>query len=42
MVAHWLGPVLSVFTGGIGTILVVIAVALVWPEIRRYGRLTEG
>ena len=41
MVAHWLGPVLSVVTGGLGTILVVLAVALIWPEIRRYGRLTE-
>lgn len=39
MVAHWLGPVLSVVTGGIGTILVVIAVALLWPEVRRHGRL---
>ncbi len=48
-VAHWLGPaignsiitgaMLSVVTGGVGTILVVIAVAWVWPEIRKYGRL---
>ncbi len=50
-VAHWLGPamgntiamgaMLSVVTGGIGTILVVGAVAWLWPEIRKYGRL-EG
>jgi type IV secretory pathway VirB2 component (pilin) len=39
VVAHWLGPVLAVVTGGAGTILVVIAVALIWPEIRRHGRL---
>ena len=39
MVAHWLGPVFSVVTGGVGTILVVVAVALVWPEVRRHGRL---
>jgi MFS family permease len=39
LVANWLGPVFSVVSGGIGTILVVIAVALFWPEIRRYGRL---
>ena len=39
LVAHWLGPVTSVISGGIGTILVVIAVATIWPEIRRYGRL---
>jgi MFS family permease len=48
-VAHWFGPALgqslatgaliSVVSGGIGTILVVIAVALVWPQIRKYGRL---
>jgi MFS family permease len=38
-VAHWLGPVFSVVSGGVGTILVVVAVALIWPEIRKYGRL---
>jgi MFS family permease len=38
-VAQWLGPVFSVVSGGVGTILVVIAVAIVWPEIRKYGRL---
>ena len=38
-VAAWLGPVFSVVSGGVGTILVVIAVALIWPEIRKYGRL---
>jgi MFS family permease len=38
-VANWFGPVFSVVSGGVGTILVVIAVALIWPEIRRYGRL---
>src|ERR1043166_4334531 len=37
VVAHWLGPVLSVVTGGVGTILVVAVVALIWPEIRKYG-----
>jgi MFS family permease len=39
LVAHWFGPVFSVVSGGVGTILVVIAVALIWPEIRKYGRL---
>jgi MFS family permease len=48
-VAHWFGPMMgnaiatgalvSVVSGGVGTILVVAAVALLWPEIRRYGRL---
>ncbi len=41
-VAYLVGPVFSVVSGGIGTILVVIAVALIWPEIRRYGRLEGG
>ncbi|HYG21532.1 MAG TPA: MFS transporter [Verrucomicrobiae bacterium] len=49
MVAHFLGPVvgnsiatgtiIAVVTGGVGTILAVIAVAWIWPELRRYGRL---
>jgi MFS family permease len=48
-VAHLLGPaigntiavgaMLSVVTGGIGTIAVVGVIAWLWPEIRRYGRL---
>jgi len=48
-VAHWFGPaigntvatgaMISVVSGGVGTILVVLAVALVWPQIRKYGRL---
>jgi len=42
VVAHWFGPVFSVASGGIGTLLVVIAVALIWPEIRKYGRLDAG
>jgi len=33
------GPVLSVIAGGIGTILVVIAVGLKWPEVRQIGSL---
>lgn len=41
-VAQWLGPVFAVVSGGIGTILVVIAVALIWPEIRKYGRLDDS
>ena len=48
-VAQWFGPslgntvamgsIISVVSGGIGTILVVAAVALIWPQIRKYGRL---
>ncbi|HKD75794.1 MAG TPA: MFS transporter, partial [Ktedonobacterales bacterium] len=36
-----LTPTLSVIGGGIGTIVVVIAVALIWPQIRRLGLLIE-
>jgi MFS family permease len=42
LVAHLVTPVFSVVSGGVGTILVVIAVALLWPEIRKYGRLDAG
>ena len=34
------GPVASVVAGGIGTILVVAAVALRWPQVSAIGRLT--
>jgi MFS family permease len=33
------GPVFSVVAGGIGTIAVVGGVALIWPELRKFGRL---
>jgi MFS family permease len=39
LVAHLTNPIFSVVSGGIGTIVVVIAIALIWPEIRKYGRL---
>ncbi len=38
-VAALIGPVGSVVTGGIGTLVVVGAVALLWPELRRLARL---
>ncbi len=34
------GPTISVVSGGMGTLVVVGMVALLWPELRRYGRLT--
>ena len=39
--AQLFGPVASVVGGGIGTILVVLVVALAWPGIRRLGSLHE-
>ncbi len=35
LAASLFGPVLAVVGGGIGTIAVVLAVAIVWPEIRK-------
>lgn len=35
VVAAWLGPIFAVVSGGIGTILVVFAIARVFPELRR-------
>jgi len=37
--ANTMGTILSVTLGGLGTVIVVLAVAWVWPEIRRYGKL---
>ena len=38
-VAQYTTPKFAVVSGGIGTIVVVIIVAMLWPEIRKYGRL---
>jgi MFS family permease len=39
LVAGLFGPVFSVVSGGIGTLIVVGGVARGWPELRRYGAL---
>ncbi|QSJ19722.1 MFS transporter [Nostoc sp. UHCC 0702] len=41
LTAALFGPVLSVVGGGIGTILVVIATAMIWPGIAKLGALQE-
>jgi MFS family permease len=41
LVAAWFGAVASVVSGGIGTIVVVLLTAKLWPEIRRLGSLSE-
>jgi MFS family permease len=33
------GAIMSVSLGGVGTIVVVLAVAWIWPQIRKYGKL---
>ncbi|MBX5449833.1 MAG: MFS transporter [Thermogemmatispora sp.] len=42
LAAQLFGPVLAVVGGGLGTILVVLCVALIWPEMRRLGALTPA
>jgi MFS family permease len=41
-VASWFGPVASVVSGGVGTILVVLAVTLRWPRLAKLGTLHHG
>jgi len=42
LVAGFFGPVISVVSGGIGTVLVVAAIAWVFPQLRCYGRLDQA
>jgi MFS family permease len=41
LVAQYFGPIFSVVSGGVATILVVLGVAFLWPEIPRFGRLVQ-
>ncbi|MBN1863408.1 MAG: hypothetical protein JW808_00755, partial [Victivallales bacterium] len=41
MVAHFFGPVISVVSGGLGTLLVVLSWARLFPELRSFGTLSE-
>ncbi len=42
VVAHWFGPVASVVSGGIGTLLVVGFAAVMSPELRNFGALADA
>ena len=42
LVAAFFGPVFSVVAGGIGTILVVLGIALKWPQVRTFGSLQDA
>jgi len=42
LIANFFGPVISVVSGGIGTILVVLGMAWLSPELRKYGRLDQA
>ncbi len=41
LVAAYFGPIVSVVSGGIGTLIVVLIVAAVWPQLRQLRSLTE-
>ena len=41
LVANFFGPVVSVVSGGVGTLLIVLGMAGLSPELRRYGRLDQ-
>ncbi len=41
LVAAWFGPVVSVVSGGIGTLLVVLLTAYLNPPLRKYGSLGQ-
>jgi MFS family permease len=41
LIANFFGPVFSVVSGGVGTLLIVLGMAGLSPELRRYGRLDQ-
>ncbi|MDP1661601.1 MAG: MFS transporter [Phycisphaerales bacterium] len=41
LVAFWFGPVVSVVSGGVGTIVIVALLAWLLPDLRRLGSLNE-
>jgi predicted MFS family arabinose efflux permease len=42
LVANFFGPVASVVSGGIGTLLVVFGMTWLSPQLRKYGRLDQA
>lgn len=41
LVAQWFNPVVSVVSGGVGTLLVAAGWAVMFPRLRRFGSFTE-
>ena len=41
LAAQFFGPIIAVAGGGVGTILVVLCVALLWPQMRRLGSINQ-
>ena len=42
LTARFLGPVVSVVGGGIGTLVVVIATTFIWPQVQKFGSLVDA
>jgi MFS family permease len=42
LVGSRFGAVISVVSGGIGTLLVVAVVSIAWPQVRRFGSLSDA
>lgn len=42
LTAAWFGPVASVVFGGVMTIVVVVVVAWLWPQVRSFGSLKDA
>jgi len=42
LVAAWISPIGAVVAGGVGTILVVLGIARIWPQITALGRLEDA
>ena len=42
LVAQLFGTATSIVAGGVGTVLVVLLVALKWPQVRRFGSLQDA
>ena len=41
LAAQFFGPIIAVAGGGVGTILVVLCIALLWPQMRRLGSINQ-
>lgn len=42
LVAHWFSPVISVVSGGVGTLIVVALAGILSPQLRSFGALTSA
>ena len=41
LAAALFGPIISVVAGGIGTVIVVLSVILIWPQVQQFGSLDK-